>query len=206
MIKTRVGKLTVIAEADRTQGHTQFVCKCDCGTEKLVRGDHLRNAKIKSCGCLRRRTKRGYVAARKSEYWIWLGIKQRCTNPSATSFHKYGGRGISICDRWANSFDAFLEDMGPRPTPNHSVDRIDNSGNYEPGNCRWADIKTQARNTRYNRIIEFDGQRQCIAYWADQIGAKPNTLVTRLRSGWSVEKTLRTPIAPRRSRLKEFAT
>ncbi|MDE1138152.1 MAG: hypothetical protein PW999_00565 [Paraburkholderia tropica] len=121
-------------------------------------------------------------------------MRSRCTNPGDISYQRYGARGISVCERWDN-FENFLADMGPRPTNSHSLEREDNNGNYEPGNCRWATAIEQSRNTRRNRMLTFDGRTQCVAKWADEIGIHRLTLQRRLRLGWSVEKTLSTPLA-----------
>lgn len=202
MIGQRFGKLCVTGQAGTSNGHIMLACRCDCGGSKSVRKSHLKANLIKSCGCLKNKTKRGYIAADVSEYWIWLGIKQRCLNPNHSAYYKYGGRGISICTKWESSFEAFYADMGPRPSKKHSVDRIDNSGNYEPGNCRWADITTQSRNTRYNRVLEWNGTKKCVVEWGEELGIKPNTIVCRLRSGLTVEQALTTPVAYRKPRVK----
>lgn len=131
-------------------------CRCVCGKELVVRQDCLRSGNTTSCGCQRK--VHAAVAIRKrctthgqsklAEYFVWKTMKARCRNPKNLEFKNYGGRGIKVCDRWLNSFEAFLGDMGRRPTPAHSIDRINNDGNYEPGNCRWATWKQQAANRR----------------------------------------------------------
>ena len=126
------------------------------------------------------------------EYAIWQAIIQRCTNPNARTWNRYGGRGITICERW-RSYVNFITDVGKRPSPTLSLDRIDNMRGYEPGNCRWTDIKTQARNTRLNRRLTVNGQSRPITEWAELFGIKPNTIATRLRSGWSEARAVQEP-------------
>jgi len=126
------------------------------------------------------------------EYYIWQAMVQRCTNSAHPSYHKYGGRGIVVCNRW-RAYEAFISDMGKRPSPDHSIDRKDNDGNYEPGNCRWATLVEQANNTRANRILEIDGVSETIADWSRKCGVKPNTIVTRLRAGWSPQRAIAEP-------------
>lgn len=124
-------------------------------------------------------------------YRSWKSMNARCNCQSNKDFHKYGGRGISVCDRWKD-FKSFYEDMGDRPD-GMTIDRIDVNGNYEPSNCRWASPKTQGRNTRSNVIIEFNGKAQCIADWAEEVGIERKTLEYRMRSGWEASRALTTP-------------
>jgi len=131
-------------------------------------------------------------------YESWHQMIQRCTNPKNDSFDRYGGRGIAVCKRWLASFPAFLEDMGARPSFKHSIERCENSGNYEPGNCRWATKKEQQRNMRSNRMLTHDGKTMCLAAWAEQIGLSTLSLSSRLRLGWTVEEALTIPIGEKR--------
>jgi hypothetical protein len=128
------------------------------------------------------------------EYNSWRSIVQRCLNPKCKAYRDYGARGISMCLLWRLSFSAFLEDVGPRPGLGYSLDRIDNEGNYEPGNVRWATPTEQCRNRRGNRIIEYNGERLTLSEWANKFGIRQATLWGRLRDGWSVEAALRTPV------------
>lgn len=128
-----------------------------------------------------------------SEYRAWADMKQRCFNKKHKSYDKYGGRGIIVCDRWKNSFAEFLRDMGPKPSPRLSIDRIENNGNYEPGNCRWANTPTQLRNRRNNVFLEWNGERLCVKDWSSRTGLSTNTIQKRIDLGWQPEAILTTP-------------
>jgi transposase len=122
-----------------------------------------------------------------SEYEIWHGMKQRCGNPNSRGYPKYGGRGIMVCDRW-QQFDNFIADMGPRPSPDHTIDRIDNDGPYSPENCRWATWVEQNRNTRSNRIVIYDGQEMCVTEVAERLGLCKETVFWRLNHGFPLDQ------------------
>lgn len=130
-------------------------------------------------------------------YSVWQGMKRRCQNPRDAKFSNYGGRGIRVCERWSVSFSAFAEDMGPRPSPNHSIDRIDNDGNYEPGNCRWATREEQQNNRGNCRFLTFAGVQATVAEWSRMTGLSEGAIARRLRDGMSVESALTEPLTPR---------
>jgi hypothetical protein len=154
----RFGRLTVIRlshHQDHRQiadrGHAMWICQCDCGTEKTVRGSHLTTENVVSCGCYGReqqqKSARTHGQSQSAEYRSWHSMVMRCTNPNVPGYMYWGGRGIRVCDRWRKSFENFYADMGPRPKGT-SLDRIDPDGHYEPRNCRWAGALMQARNQR----------------------------------------------------------
>ena len=157
----RFGRLTVIARTANIGSRAYWICLCDCGTQIETSGSNLRNGNVRSCKCLQRdrnretKTTHGKSKCRNGnpspEYKTWQRMKNDCYNPRARKYPIYGGRGITVCDRWLHSFENFLADMGTRPADKTSVDRINNNGNYEPGNCRWATAIEQARNRRNNR-------------------------------------------------------
>ena len=198
----RYGRLTVVEEADpkiRSCGRRRrrVACKCDCGNEVVVLLQSLRNGDNVSCGCFStdRKTKHGQYKSRT--YGTWHSMTQRCLNSRHQAFASYGGRGISVCRRWMNSFEAFLQDMGEQPN-GLQLDRINNDGNYEPENCRWVTRSEQQRNTRANRLISYNGTTKCLSEWAEHTGIHIATITGRLRTGWTIETALVTPPKKRR--------
>lgn len=189
----RFGRLLVLRR-DEIKPRT-WVCLCDCSAQVTRAGRELRAGDTKSCGCLRREVTRqrylihGATLGKKQspEYRIWAGMLTRCHNPHCHNFHTYGGRGIVVCDRWRRSFVNFLSDMGPKPSSQHSVDRIDTNGPYAPANCRWADRRTQANNSRHNRWITIRGQYLTIAQAARLVGIKYGTMLARVNRGYALE-------------------
>ena len=122
------------------------------------------------------------------EYMAWSSMKARCLRPTANNYPLYGGRGITICQRWTDNFEAFLSDMGLKPSKDHSLDRIDNDGNYEPGNCRWATPIMQSRNKRNVGIVEYYGERLTVPELSERVGIPLHRLKSRLKRGWSIER------------------
>ena len=182
--------------------HTYWICRCECGTIKPVRADQLQNGESKSCGCWHKekaseqgRTTTTHGMAGSLIYAVWNGMVRRCTKLDDWSYSRYGQRGIRVCDRWRNSFTAFYEDMGPRPTNKHSLDRIDNNGDYTPDNCRWATRIEQASNTRKNFYLTCSGETHTLAEWSRITGISVAALWVRLRKfNWPVDKALTQPL------------
>lgn len=152
----RFAHLEVIRYAGRRGVHKFWLCRCDCGAEVYHCTNKLRSGRQKSCGCKRKemisRFHRRHGASRSPEYYCWCNLRRRCFDTTIKNFDRYGGRGITVCTRWITGeggipgFECFLADVGPRPSPKHSIDRVNNDGNYEPGNCRWATKAEQLAN------------------------------------------------------------
>lgn len=170
---------------------------CDCGNEFEANGYYARSGKITTCPeCARERTRTASVKhglTNSPEFLTWTDIQTRCHNPNSTSYERYGGRGIKVCEKWRNSFQAFLDDMGKRPTCDHSIDRIDNDKGYEPGNCRWATRIEQANNKRNNRLVTIGGETKTIAQWAHEHNLNAATVWRRVNEGKSGEDLLAKP-------------
>lgn len=183
----RFGMLTVVAKASpANHGHPRWLCACECGKECVVRQSQLTNRV--SCGCearakqIVRNTKHGMFGT--VEYHCWNSMRGRCQNPQDANYKNYGGRGISVCEQW-QSFEGFFADMGYRPSKEHSLDRIDNDGNYTPENCRWATRNEQGRNRRTCTFIDFDGHRKAAIDWCELLGVPYQTVMQRLSRGIS---------------------
>ena len=193
IIGERYGKLVITG----SDGNIA-ICSCDCGGAKRTVKHNLFAGETLSCGCLQRErakaanTTHGEASRtiQTPEYRAWHEMKRRCFDSSNQAFAKYGGRGISVCQEWLDSFDRFLADMGRRPSPKHSIDRRDVNGNYEPRNCRWATSKEQNRNRRNNRLIAFQGKIASLAEWSEITGIKSGTILFRLKAGWTISKAL----------------
>jgi len=132
-----------------------------------------------------------------TEYRAWQTMRLRCTNPKNSAYPNYGGRGITVCERWMNSVEAFVADMGPKPSPRHELDRINNDGPYSPENCRWVTRKKNSRNRRSNRLLTFRGETRTLAGWCELLGLPRDTVRKRLVAGWSVDRALKTLVASR---------
>lgn len=170
-----------------------WLCRCDCGAERVVVAGHLRSGHTRSCGC--RQTIHGGTDT--PEHLAWSDIKARCCNPGHASYPDYGGRGITVCDRWRNSFPAFLEDVGPRPSPSHSVGRVNNDRGYEPGNVTWQTATEQMNNRRNSRRLTFRGETLTLSQWAARLGVSRSRIQNRLDRGWTVEEAFTLPSATR---------
>lgn len=196
----KFGRLTIIELLPQRRVR----CLCDCGTERVAFQYNVKSGASASCGCLKsevtaaRSTKHGEArAGRQSpEYVAWMHIIDRCENQSNKDFRWYGARGISVSPKWRHDFSAFLADAGRRPSPLHSIDRIESNKNYEPGNVRWSTATEQARNTSRNAILEIDGVRKCISAWASDYGIGESCIRLRLKRGWSAKRAVSVPVRP----------
>jgi hypothetical protein len=184
----KFGKLTVISKSDEKRWrYFLWLCKCECGKEKLIVSSLVRLGK--GCGCMENAPRHGHSRRRSRVYQCWKHMRRRCTDEACPHFQDYGGRGITVCERW-NTFENFLADMG-EPPQGHTIERKDNNGNYEPGNCRWATPKEQARNTRRNHFLTFQGRTQCVKDWAMEFGIKYETFRNRIKTlHWSFERAM----------------
>lgn len=202
------GALTVISrEKNLPDGTAVWFCKCKCGESRAIPGTSLRAGRQKSCGCLSPRfTSEKLLThgmSRERIYRIWQGMHKRCSDKSKGKERRnYYEKGIRVCERWSD-FENFLADMGI-PLPRQSIDRKDGSKGYEKENCRWADSKTQANNTSANLIISLNGISKTASQWSDVTGIKANTIVYRVRRGWSPERTLeKNPVNVRTKKMME---
>ena len=186
------GRLTAVEDLGQVEGYRAYRCSCSCGEETVVAAHRLLHDKgPRSCGCLQREavTKHGMEGTRV--YEIWRNMRGRCFDIKDKSYPGYGGRGITVCERWKD-FQRFYDDMGEPPSDLHTLDRRNNDGNYEPDNCRWATPEEQANNRRNSVLIEYDGRTQTLTQWAREYGIHPITLAGRLKRGWSVADALGT--------------
>jgi hypothetical protein len=183
------GDLTVLTRyQDNTEyGVIQWACVCSCGQITTVLGMNLKSGRTKSCGC--KRVKHGL--SHTPEYDTWTGMKQRCFNPETEGYSRYGGRGITVCERWKDSVENFIQDMGPRPGPEYSIERKEVDGDYEPNNCYWATMDIQQNNRRNNLVFTHDGQTRTLAQWSRHLGIPYTRLHTRLFvKKWSFEDAI----------------
>ena len=188
------GRLTVLKRVGTKYNSPLWECICVCGNIMFTVTSHLRSGNTFSCGCSRLNNKfryrHGHAGSNSSgkkpspEYKTWSGMTKRCLNKKHKKYPDYGGRGISVCPRWLESFENFLEDMGIRPSSKHSIDRIDVNGNYEPNNCRWATTLEQAHNKRNNVFYEYEDKRQVLADWAREFGTCPSNINRFFKRGF----------------------
>lgn len=181
----RFGRLVALKYAH----NKMWACQCDCGETKLIRSYSLLTGDTTSCGCFHRETAGLRHGMRHlPEYGVWVSMRNRCFRNGVKGYENYGGRGITVCDRWndpKNGFVAFIQDMGRRPSNRHTIERRNVNGNYCPQNCEWATHIVQGRNRRNNRIIEYKGQRKCLSAWAIEAKISSGCLSNRLRKGWA---------------------
>ena len=203
MVGTAWGRLTVVSRVGVTDnGKATWLCRCACGEERVVAGKWLRSGNTRSCGCLQRekasaRAKKGIAVthgrSKTPEFCAWGDMVERCRCPTNRAYKHYGGRGITVCDRWLESFENFYADMGDRPSKQHTLDRIENDGPYSPGNCRWATWDVQYRNRRQTVSITYSGETKCQKDWCQEYGVDEATFAQRLSRGWDVGTALKAP-------------
>lgn len=187
----RYGKLTAVAYAGCFVIPARMLpawrCVCDCGKEKIIPEDRLKRGGATSCGCNRATHGESshVVGGVTPENEAWRQMKSRCFNENHASYERYGGRGITVCERWKDSFENFLADMGRRPSDEHSIERKNNNGNYEPGNCVWATRAEQQSNTRQCVYLTVNGVRDTISGWCRRTGIPLSTLCQRIEKGWA---------------------
>jgi len=200
LTEQKFNKLTAIKYIGKDKwGSSNWLCRCDCGNEKIVRGSHLIYGHTKSCGCLLKEHK-----GRPLKYWhpkinitsniymIWAGMIQRCTNSNNKAYKNYGGRGIKVCDRWLK-FENFYKDVGD-PPEGLTLDRINNNGNYEPNNWRFATRKKQNRNTRKNHLFTYNNEIKCLPELSEKYNINIKTLTSRLNKDLSIKEALTIPV------------
>ena len=199
------GRLTACEFLGRKNHSSLWKCRCECGTITETTRTALVGGTAKSCGCYRadRMAKLQYKHGqcggvkrtnRPPEYKAWIGVKQRCTNPNNKDWWRYGAQGIKIAPEWVSDFNAFFEYIGPRPSARHSVDRIDSTGDYAPGNVRWADWHEQANNRKNNRLVCWNGRMLTMKQAAAEAGMPYKSIKGRVQNGWDVMKALTTPL------------
>lgn len=195
-IGKRFGNLIVVSSSrpGKNTGSSTVDCRCDCGDiRSYYIGNLLRFKGTVQCPQCREAARPSKGMHKHPLFNIWKGIIQRCENPNHTHYELYGGRGIRMCQSWRDDFTTFAADLGERPSMQHSIDRIDVDGNYEPANCRWAKSVEQGSNRRDNRIIEHGGEALILSDWSKRTGLTIQTISFRLKSGWSIERALTTP-------------
>lgn len=208
----RFGRLTVIGYHGKRGSNHVWLCRCDCGGEKIAQAGNMRAGLTQSCGCLFREriiaanSTHGHTRGEKRHplYLVWRAMRSRCENPNANGYQNYGGRGITVCDRWRigedgrTGFECFLHDMGPKPSPTHSVERVRNDLPYSPSNCIWGTKAAQARNRRSVYSVDVNGRTMTLSEAADHYDIPRTTVLSRLRYGWTLQDALRKPIDTRK--------
>lgn len=194
----RFGRLVAVSFVDRAENSVaRWRFRCDCGNEIVRKLIIVRRGEASSCGCWKRdriaaigKSNATHKMTKTPEYNAWAKMISRCYTATDNSFEYYGARGISVCDRWRHSFENFISDMGRRPSAQHSLDRKENNGNYEPTNCRWATDSEQMRNRSISRIVHFQGRDMSLAEACEIAGLGPTMVWKRLNRGWSLERSL----------------
>lgn len=174
----------------------RWICRCECGVSRSIRASDLRSGKSRMCRqCSAEASSRTHGMRDTSEYNTWVHMIQRCHNPKNKDYPHYGGRGIRVCDMWRESFEAFYMVVGPKPTPDHTIERIDTDGNYEPGNVKWATREEQVLNQRSNVKVTIDGETKTVTQWArdPRCSVSHFTIYKRLKRGWDGRRAVLEP-------------
>lgn len=195
LIGQKFGRLTVL----EYKGNRKWLCRCDCGNEKIIGKSDLTSGKTKSCGCYHKeqcqKLNGKHYSGETKLYKVWEDMKRRCINPKHHAYKHYGDRGIVVCNEWREDFLQFKAwAISNGYKEGLSIDRINVNGNYEPSNCRWVTWNYQCRNRRNNVLLTYQNKTQCVTDWAIEMGLKPLTLAYRIRVGWDVEKALTTEV------------
>lgn len=204
----KFNRLTVISrdKSKRTRRGTYWLCRCDCGNYTVVDRYKLISGHTKSCGCYQRERSREihrktikHNMSKTRIYRVWSSMMDRCFNPNSKERRLYGGRGITVCEEWRDfrNFCKWAYETGYQEDAAYgkcTIDRIDVNGNYEPSNCRWVDLKAQSRNTRCNVVVDYQGEKHCLSEWAEIKGISYNRLHQRIKSGWTFEQAIETPV------------
>lgn len=203
LIGQKFGRLKVVKRVENAKaGQSQWLCKCDCGNEIIVKGVSLKCGNTTSCGCYKHecdvnkgKSKKVHGMCNTKLYYVYRAMKSRCNNPKVKEFHYYGGRGIKLCKEWEENFVSFYNwAIQNGYKEGLSIDRIDTNGDYEPTNCRWVSKYVQSNNTRQNRRIEFEGEIHTLAEWARIFDKPYKTIHKRLKDGWNIEKAFKMPV------------
>lgn len=190
LVGSKFNKLTVTEFAGLdARRNSRWLCRCECGKTVTHTGCNLKKGTLKTCGCEQHKKRVATRVEDHPDFSVFSGMLARCYTPGDPTYQRYGARGIKVCDRWREGgFWVFLGDMGPRPTPDHSIDRYpDTNGDYTPENCRWATPKQQANNRRTNKLLTYRGETKTMKEWADVLGINYQTLKARCRRGWLIE-------------------
>lgn len=207
-IGERFGMVVIDGPTYKVKSRDYAMALCDCGVRRPFQVRYLIQEKTFSCGCLspminlfcKQKThnyRSRYADAMHIKlYHTWSSIKSRCHNTKNKDYKKYGAKGISVCDKWRDSFEAFLLDMGEPPTQKHTIERENSKGDYEPNNCKWANYTEQANNRSNNTTIKFDGKIKTLSQWSKELGIRSDTLSNRIKKGWPIEKAMLTATRP----------
>lgn len=192
----KFGRLTVLELSTNMSSHMRrWICECECGNIVERIGSRLKSGMSTSCGCWKNEKNSTHGMSGTTEYSTYMGMIHRCNNPNAEWYHRYGGRGIKVCDRWLESFENFFDDMGLKPSPELTIEREDNDGDYTPENCSWETSGVQSLNRSNNKLITALGKTQTQSQWSEEYNISPSTIHKRLASGWSNTDAVSKPIS-----------